>query len=97
VIDPCISTSITAEQAKVEDLVAFAGYTAKTKIRYKFDDVVSIALTLSTDQTDFCGEKQLDFLSNGTTTTDINAQNSDFIYFSPSSETTNFGTGLATV
>ena len=61
VTNPCPTTSITAASAPIENLVAFAGYTVVSKVKYTFNDAVSIANTHSTDSVDFCGEKQLAF------------------------------------
>ena len=97
VIDPCLSTSISAVQPKVEYMVAFVGFPSASKIKYAYTDTVSIALTLTTDIADFCGDKQLSLLLNGTTSNFLTALNSDHIYFNPPSNTTVFGVGLATV
>ncbi len=78
-------------------MVAFAGYTVASKVKYTFNDTVSFAYTLSTDSIDFCGNKQLAFRLNGTSTTFLNGSNADFIYLSPPAHTTNFGKALATV
>ena len=61
VIDPCRTTSITTVPASIENLVAFAGTTVLSKIKYTFNDTVSISNTLNTDSVDFCGDKQLAF------------------------------------
>jgi hypothetical protein len=61
VIDPCPTTSITTVPASIENLVAFAGTTVLSKIKYTFNDTVSITNTLSTDSIDFCGDKLLVF------------------------------------
>ena len=78
-------------------MVAFAGYNSKSLVKYTYDDTISIALTLNTDATDFCGDKQLVFTVNGTVQNFISAFNSDYIYFSPPANTVDFGVGLATV
>jgi hypothetical protein len=59
VLDPCTSTSITTVTASIENLVAFAGYTVASKVKYTFNDTVSVTKTLTTDSRDFCGDKQL--------------------------------------
>ncbi len=59
--DPCLTTSITTTPASIENLVAFVGYTVSSKIKYTFNDTVSISNTLSTDSVDSCGDKQLAF------------------------------------
>jgi hypothetical protein len=40
---PCTTTSITTAPASIENLVAFAGYTVSSKIKYTFNDTVSIS------------------------------------------------------
>ena len=47
--------------------------------------------TLVTDSTDFCGEKEVKFIIKNLTTTSIKAKNSDFIHFSPFSNSVEFG------
>jgi hypothetical protein len=64
-IDPCPTTSISTYPATIENLVAFAGYTVESKNNYTFNDAVSVSGTLSSD---LCGDKQLAFQLNGTTT-----------------------------
>jgi hypothetical protein len=59
VIDPCHTTSITTVPASIENLVAFAGYTVASKVKYTFNDTGSVTKTLTTDSRDFCGDKQL--------------------------------------
>ena len=58
---------------------------------YTFNDMVSNATTLSTDPSDFCGEKILYFTIGGIVTTYITASNSDQIYFAPPVNEINFG------
>jgi hypothetical protein len=57
----CTTTSITTAPTSIENLVAFAGYTIASKVKYTFNDSVSISSTLSSDSVDFCGDKQLAF------------------------------------
>ena len=45
---------------------------------------------------DFCGEKKLNFLINGTPTSWLTAKNADFIRFSPPADARDFGPGEAT-
>ncbi len=40
--DPCISTVISTVPASIENLVAFAGYTVSSKLKYPFNDTGSI-------------------------------------------------------
>jgi hypothetical protein len=40
-----------------------------------------------------CGEKQLAFKLNGTTTSYLQSENADFIHFSPPENTTDYGVG----
>ena len=47
--------------------------------------------TLVSDSTDFCGEKEVKFIIKNLTTTSIKAKNSDFIHFSPFSNSVEFG------
>jgi hypothetical protein len=54
---PCTSTSITTAPASIENLVAFASTTVSSKVKYTFNDTVSISNTLITDSVDFCGDK----------------------------------------
>jgi hypothetical protein len=97
VSDPCTTTVISTLPASVEKLVAFVGYTVSSKIKYTFNDTGSIAYTLNTDSTDFCGDKELAFKLNGTSTSYLNGSSADFIYLSPPANTTDFGVALATV
>ena len=69
-------------------MVVFAGYTVASKTQYTFNDAVSVS---STQSPDLCGDKQLSFKLNGTTTTYLNALNSDYFYFSPPADTKQFG------
>ena len=92
--DPCPTTSISTYPATIENLVGFAGYTVFSKNKYTFNDAASVSSTLSPD---LCGEKQLSFKLNGTTTAYLQSNNSDFIHFSPSANTTDFGVAQATV
>ena len=87
-VNPCLTTSISTYPSTIESLVAFAGYTVQSKNKYTFNDAASVSSTLSPD---LCGDKQLAFKLNGTTTTDLSALNSEYFYFSPPSETKNFG------
>ena len=69
-IDPCLQTEIQMIAASpVENLVSFAGYCVTSYNEYVLNDTGSINFTLSTDTVDFCGEKQIEFSLNGTTTT----------------------------
>lgn len=77
----------------VENFITFAGYNTTSLLKYTFNDTESFARTLTTDSGDFCGEKLLTFTMNTTATTFFNATNQDFIYFSPSANTTSFGVG----
>jgi hypothetical protein len=97
VINPCPTTSITTVTASFENLVAFAGYTVASKVKYTFNDTSSITKTLTTDSWDFCGDKQLAFLLNGTSTTYLYGTNADYIYLSLPADTKDYGSGLATV
>ncbi len=74
-------------------MFAFAGYTVVSNVKYTFSDTVSISNTLSTDSVDFCGDKQLEFMLNGTTKTYFTASNADYMYFSPPGNTSDFGVG----
>ena len=56
--DLCTTTSVTIAPAKIETLVAFAGYTTSSQSKYTFTDVVSISHAVYPD---FCGEKQIYF------------------------------------
>ena len=87
-IDPCLTTSISISPAIIESLVAFAGYTVKSKNYYTFNEDSSVSSSLSPD---LCGEKKLSFKLNGTDTTLLTAKNSDYIYFDPPADTTDFG------
>jgi hypothetical protein len=97
VIDTCLTTSITTVPASIENLVAFAGYTVSSKIKYTFNDASFIAYTHSTDSLDFCGNKQLAFLLNSTSTTYLYGTNADYIYLSPPADTKDYGSAQATV
>ena len=87
-VDPCLTTTISIYPATIENLVAFAGYTVESKNQYTLNDAASVSSTLSPD---LCGDKQLAFKFNGTSTTYLNALNSDYFYFSPPADTKNFG------
>ncbi len=79
----CPTTSITTIPDSIEKLVAFAGYTVNSLKRYSFNDTVSVASTMVTDSSDFCGDKLLTFFINGTETSIIQAKNTEFITLSP--------------
>ena len=81
----------------VESFVTFAGYNVTSRLKYTFNDTVSVAQTLSTDSQDFCGNKTLSFTINTTANTWLSASNQDYIYFSPPANTTNFGVGQASI
>ena len=89
-IDPCPTTSISTYPATIEKLVSFAGYTVVSKNNYTFNDAASVSSKLSPD---LCGDKQLAFKLNGTTTSYLYGENSDFFHFSPPQNTTDFGVG----
>jgi hypothetical protein len=97
VIDPCISTSITYVPVSIENLVAFAGYNITSHLNYTFNDTVSFSTTQTTDSMDFCGDKQLAFKLNGTSTTYLYGNNSDYLHMIPPTGTIDYGSGLATV
>jgi hypothetical protein len=97
VIDPCISTSITYVPVSIENLVAFAGYNITSHLKYTFNDTVSFFTTQTTDSMDFCGDKQLAFKLNGTSTTYLYGTNANFLYLSPPTDTKNYGSAQATV
>ncbi len=59
-------------------MVSFAGYTVSSKVKYTFKDTVSVSNTLGSDSKDFCGDKQLEFLLNGTTKAFLSNSNDDF-------------------
>ena len=85
--DPCLTiTRISIVPATIENFVAFAGYNNNSLLKY----------TLITDTVDFCGEKQVRFSINSTTTQYLSANNQDFIHFTPPANTTSFGVGTAT-
>jgi hypothetical protein len=88
---------ISTVPASIENLVAFAGYTVSSKVKYPFNDTGSISNPQTTDSKDFCGDKQLSFQLNGTSTSYLNGSSADFIYLSPPANTTDFGVALATV
>ncbi len=83
VIDPCLSTLISTSVTEIENFVAFAGYSAVSLKTYTFNDTVTETKTLLTDTVDFCGEKLLNFSINGTETTNIASNISNFFCFSP--------------
>ncbi len=96
-VDPCLSTSISTLPASVENVVIFAGYSVKSKVRYTFNDTASLTKTLTTDSEDFCGEKQLKFLLNSTDTSYLTGSNSNFMQFNPPADSTVFGVSSGTV
>ena len=75
VVDPCLLSIISAIPFSVENLVAFVGYNDTSKVQYVFNDTISISSTLITDVEDFCGEKQLVFMLNGTAATYLTGKN----------------------
>jgi len=97
VIDPCISSIISAIPFSIENLVAFVGYNDTSKVKYVFNDTISISRTLIADVEDFCGEKQLEITLNGTAVSYLTGRNQDFFYFNPPADSTDFGKGEATV
>lgn len=84
-------TKISISETAIENMVAFAGYAVTSQKKYTFYDNISVANPLPTATTDFCGEKLLHFQIKSTNTTLLNANNSDYIYFDPPADTTNFG------
>jgi hypothetical protein len=68
---------------EIENFVAFAAYSAVSLKTYTFNDTVSETKTVPTDTADFCGEKLLTFSINGTETTSITSNVSNYIIFSP--------------
>jgi hypothetical protein len=78
-------------------MVVFAGYTAASTLKYVFNDTISASKTLTTDSHDFCGEKIIEFSLNGTATSYLSANNSDFLHLSPPANTTDLGVAAATV
>ncbi len=83
VIDPCLSTLISASTTEIENFVAFAGYLAVSLNTYTFNDTVTETKTLPVDTVEFCGKKLLSFSINGTETTSIASNTSNFFSFSP--------------
>jgi hypothetical protein len=61
VINPCDSTVISTVPVVIEDVVAFSGYSVQSLKKYTFNDTNSASRTLSTDSSDYCGEKLLTF------------------------------------
>ncbi len=55
----------------VENLAAFAGYTAASKYKYSFFDAVSVKHANSGDTAEFCGEKLPSFQIDGTSTSSL--------------------------
>ena len=90
-------TIIKTDHTTVENLIAFAGYSVTSQTKYLYNDQVSVARHQSTDTSDFCGAKELAFTLNATDSTWLKANNPDFIHFSPSADSKDFGVGLATV
>lgn len=69
-VDPCYSSDfVSTKPAKVESMVAFAGYFATSKFDYLFNDTVSELYTWPTDPVDFCGPKKFYFTLNSAYTT----------------------------
>ena len=97
VIDPCNSTALLSLPSVTENLVAFAGYTVVSRSKIDFNDTVSLAKTFNTDALDFCGEKLLQVQLNGTNSSFLIANFSEYIYFSPPATSKDFGVSLATV
>ena len=90
-VEACLMTTISISETAIENMVAFAGYTVSSQKKYLFYDTVSVANTIPTTTTDLCGEKLLYFQIKSTNTTLFTANNSDYIYFEPPADTTNFG------
>ena len=91
----CDTTVISIVPGSVENIVAFSGFSTISLNKYVFNDTVSLSRTLITDSQDFCGEKVLSFTLNTTSTTQLTANNADFIVFSPSANSINLGVGQA--
>ena len=94
-----MQTEITIVPSAVENFVFFVGYSASVVSlqNYTFNDTVSFDRTLTSDTSDFCGEKTLLFKINGTETTYLNRKNVTKFSFQPPVDTTDFGIGQATV
>ena len=65
-VDPCLSTTITADPAQIENFVSFAGFNTTSLLKYTVNDTISIAKTLTTDSSDFCGYKTFTAKLNNT-------------------------------
>lgn len=77
----------------IENFETFAGHSVRSLLKYTFNDTASQKYALPSDTDDFCGEKLLTFTINGTTTELLTANNSDYIYFNPPADFTDFGIG----
>ena len=73
-------------------MVAFAGQTFTSLNKYFLTDSVSLANTV-----DFCGEILLSFKVNSTDSSLFTWSNSDYIHFSPSQNSQDFGVSEVTV
>ncbi len=91
ITNPCKTTNISTIPEQIENLVAFAGYTIQSSQKYVFNDTESISRTSSTDLSDYCGEKLINFTIGNITTDILNAKNTDSIFFKPPLKTTIFG------
>jgi hypothetical protein len=66
-----MQTTVTIVPSKIENFVVFAGYNSTSVATYTFNDSKSLALTLSTDTSDFCGDKTFKFSVNTTVNTQL--------------------------
>ena len=77
IIDPCLTSLIIATPTQFQNLVGFAGYKITSLEKYNFDDTESTIRTLSSDASDFCGNKLLSASINGTATQWFKLKNHD--------------------
>ena len=62
-VHPC-SVTVVNGPALIYDFIEFAGYNKTSNISYTFNDTVSQSLTLATDASDYCGDKEFSFRIN---------------------------------
>ena len=79
-LDPCLNTVIN--DLNVDDMAAFASFTAISQISYNFTD--SVDLMEST--VDYCGSKQLTFTLPSGSTNVVTESNQGRFKFKPSSD-----------
>ena len=85
----CANTQITGPDS-ISNLVAFAGYTTTTDQSYTFNDTYSELYTTQGASSDYCGNKIFSFSIRSLSQTLLFGDNTGFITFSTTSNTTHY-------